>query len=257
MKRYLFLIPIVMFFCFHAIAKDEKQDELNQWAKSELAKYPEVVEGVNVMYPTMSDDAKLSISDIIDIEGKSKDEIFTGALVFIHNNMIPEMEALESIDYDSRRFILARKTEQGSGKTTSSYEYIMAFQVADNMLSFVIYDIKAGYREKGILPRKLDLEKLKPQTTERHKELVTEFSYLTSKYLLDMADFIKTSSIHQISHWKEIKAGDVVKGMNESEVKLVFGRPYNERKTGKRIKWMYEDNSVVVFTDGIVSTVIH
>ena len=57
--------------------------------------------------------------------------------------------------------------------------------------------------------------------------------------------------------WKEIKAGDVVKGMNESEVKLVFGRPYNERKTGKRIKWMYEDNSVVVFTDGIVSTVIH
>ena len=72
-----------------------------------------------------------------------------------------------------------------------------------------------------------------------------------------MADFIKTSSIPQISHWKEIKAGDVVKGMNESEVKLVFGRPYNERKTGKRIKWMYEDNSVVVFTDGIVSTVIH
>lgn len=240
-----------------AWAKDDKTEDLNQWAKSELAKYPETVNGVTVIYPTMSDDGKLSVSDIIDIEGKSQKEIFAGALVFIKNNINPEFELIESVDYDSYRFILARKTEQGSGKTASSYEYIMAFQVADGILSFVTYDIKAGWREKGLLPRKMDLEKLKPQTNERHKELVTEFSYLSTKYLLDMAEFIKSAKIPLITHWKELKSETVVKGMNETEVKIVFGRPYNERKTGSRVKWMYEDNSVVIFTDGIVSTVIN
>ena len=258
MKRNLIIALLtIISICTVSAKEKESSEELNQWAKSELAKYPEVVKGVTVIYPTMSEDGKLSVSDIIDIEGKSQDEIFTGALIFIKNNINPEMELIETVDYDSRRFILARKTEQGEGKNTSAYEYIMAFQMADNIISFITYDISAKYREKGIIPIKLELEKLKPQTNERHKELVTEFSYLNSKYLLDMADFIKSNPLPQISHWKELKEGTVVKGMNETEVKIIYGRPYSERLTGQRNKWMYEDNTVVIFTNGIVTTIIN
>lgn len=246
-------------FCVMAMtAKDDASADntLSQWAESEMAKYPETVDGVKVFYPSMNDDGKLSVSDLIDIEGRKKTQIFTNALVYIYDNLNAETEVIESIDYDSQRFIISRKLKQGSGKNTTSYEYISAFQVADGLLTFVSYDIKVEYREKGILPRKLNIEKLKPQENPRHKELVEEFSFLNSKILKEMAEYITATKPGTVTHWDDIKAGNAVKGMNMTEVKLALGRPYSERQMGKRTKWMYDNNSVIIFTDDTVTTVI-
>ncbi len=258
MKRQLFIAISILLCATPMIAKDETSsaEELSQWAESEMAKYPEMVDGVKVYYPSMDDKGKLSVSDLIDIEGKTQREIFTDALVYIYNNFDAESEVIESIDYESNRFIIGRRLKQGSGKTTTTYEYISAFQVADGILSFVSYDIRAEYREKGILPRKLDIEKLKPQENERHKELVEEFSLLNSKIIKNMSEYIASAKSETVTHWDEIKAGNVVKGMNKTEVKLAFGRPLNERETGKRTKWMYDNNAVVIFTNGLVTTVM-
>lgn len=257
MKRY-FLFAISAIICTASLtAKDDKStDNLSQWAESELAKYPETVDGIKVFYPSPDENGKLSVSDIIDIPDNTQTGIFTNALVYIYDNYDPENEAIETIDYDSRRFIIARRMKQGSGGKTTSYEYISAFQIADGLMSFIAYDIRAEYREKGILPRKLDIEKLKPQENPRHKELVEEFSFLNSKFLKEMADYISSTKAENITHWNEIKDNQAVKGMNKIEVKLALGRPYSEREMGKRTKWMYDNNSVVIFTNGIVTTVI-
>lgn len=257
MKRYIITMLTVLVCSIGMTAKDDKAtDNLSQWAESELAKYPETVDGIKVFYPSLDENGKLSVSDIIDIPDKAQIDIFTNALVYIYDNYNPESEAIESIDYDSNRFIIARKLKQGSSGKTTSYEYISAFQIADGILSFISYDITCEYREKGILPRKLDIEKLKPQENPRHKELVEEFSFLNSKILKEMSDFICTSDNEKVTHWDEIKNNQAVKGMNKTEVKLALGRPYSERDMGKRTKWMYDNNSVIIFTNGIVTTVI-
>lgn len=258
MKRLLIIATASLLCSSSLTAKDNKPaDDLGQWAESELAKYPETVDGVKVYYPAPDEDGKLSVSDLIDIEGKSKTAIFTNALVYIYDNFDSENEVIESIDYESKRFIIARKLKQGSGKNTTAYEYISAFQIADGILSFVSYNIRAEYREKGILPRKLDIEKLKPQENARHRELVEEFSFLNSKILKEMSDYISSTTPESITHWDDIKEGNAVKGMNKTEVKLALGCPYSERVSGKRTKWMYDNNSVVIFTDGIVTAVMY
>lgn len=239
-----------------SMTAEQKTESLSQWAAEELAKYPEKVEGMTVFYPELDENQQLVVSDIIDVPGQSEVQIFTNALVYLYDNLDPETESIESIDYDSHKFIIARKMKQGSGKTTTAYEYILAFQMTDGLISFACYNIDAEYREKGILPRKLALEKLKPQEIERHKELVIEFSSLNTKYLNDIAKYATETKPEVVSHWENIENKEAVKGMNKTEIKLIFGRPVSERITGKRTKWMYADNSVVIFTNDIVTTII-
>lgn len=251
-----YFISLLLLLPLLNLSAEEKTGSLSQWTTEELSKYPETVNGIEVFYPSLDENGKLAVSDLLDIPGKTGESIFIGALEYIYDNLDPELESIESIDYDSHRFIMARKMKQGSGKTSTSFEYILAVQVADGILSFGCYDISAEYREKGILPRKLDIEKLKPQENERHKELFIEYSHLNSKFLRNLAIYISQNKIDSVSHWDAIKSKKVVKGMNKTEVKLVYGRPISERTTGKRVKWMYADNAVVIFTNDVVSTVI-
>lgn len=131
-----------------------------------------------------------------------------------------------------------------------------AFQVVDGMLSFVTYNIQTAYKEKGILPRKMAIEKLKPQEKEQHKNVVETFSYVNSKFLQEMVEYVKSAQNQPVTHWEEIETSDVVKGMNETEVKLAAGRPSTVREQGNKTRWMYSNTFVVVFTDGVVTTVV-
>ena len=71
-----------------------------------------------------------------------------------------------------------------------------------------------------------------------------------------MARFVKDADNISVSHWDEINARKIVKGMNATEVKLIAGRPRNITESGSREKWMYNNDFVVIFTDGIVSNVV-
>ena len=71
-----------------------------------------------------------------------------------------------------------------------------------------------------------------------------------------MAAYVSDNPSLKVTHWKDIKDGTVVKGMNETEVKLVGGAPVSVRKMGKRSKWMFSNDFVVIFTGGVVTTVI-
>ena len=100
------------------------------------------------------------------------------------------------------------------------------------------------------------IEKLKPQEKEQHKNVVETFSYVNSKFLQEMVEYVKSAQNQPVTHWEEIETGDVVKGMNETEVKLAAGRPSTVREQGNKTRWMYSNTFVVVFTDGVVTTVV-
>lgn len=208
------------------------------------------------VYELTQGDNRLEVSDLVELPRKSKNDIFVGAAIHIVDNLDSETDFLESVDFDSRKIQLARKVSFGENKTATTYKYRIAFQAADGLLSFVCYDISAGYREKGILPRTLPVEKLTPDKNPRHQELIDEYTRINSEFINNMAEAIKSGNTQPVSHWDEIKDNRVVKGMNATEVKLALGRPASIRDTNSRSKWMYGNDTVIIFTDGKVTTVI-
>ena len=208
------------------------------------------------VYELTAGDNRLEVSDLVEIPGKSKNDIFVGTVIDIVDNLDSETDFLESVDFDSRKLVLGRKVSFGENKTATTYKYKIAFQAADGLLSFVCYDITAGYREKGIVPRTLAIEKLTPDKNARHQELIDEYTRINSECINNIAEAIKTGKTQPVSHWEEIKENRVVKGMNSTEVKLALGRPASIRDTSGRSKWMYGNDTVIIFTDGKVSTII-
>ena len=229
---------------------------LSVWAKEQASALPSEIDGVVMMRPVANEDGRVEVSEFIDVPGISQTQVFIAAVVYAAENLDRETDAIETIDFDSRRFVVSRHVKSGEGKDAATYRYTTAFQAADDILSFVSYGIEIDYKDKGILPRHMAIEKMKPATNKRHAELIEDFSFNNSKYLKDMAAYVSDNPSLKVTHWKDIKDGTVVKGMNETEVKLVVGAPVSVRKMGKRSKWMFSNDFVVIFTGGVVTTVI-
>ena len=241
--------------------KEDKNVEVSENPKSGISQIKDSPKAtfkdeVTMYHPIVSNDGTMAVSDVIDIPGRNEDEIFTGLLIYLYDNFDAKLEEIGVVDFDNRRVEMRRKLKQGEYKNTTSYEFVLSFQMGDEMLSFVTTELKAEYREKGILPRKLDFEKLKPEENTRHKELIDEFSTLHSTYLHQLARSIALTEHQKVRHWDELKAVSIVKGMNQSEVKIVKGKPSIERVSGTRVKWMYGNEYVVIFTNGIVTSII-
>ena len=71
-----------------------------------------------------------------------------------------------------------------------------------------------------------------------------------------MEEYIVTRNDLRVTHYNEIKQGMVVNGMNPDEVILSKGAPRDTRRSGERLRWIYDNETVIVFTDGKVTKVI-
>ena len=183
-KVILFLSLLVMPLAVFATdgAADDATDDLNAWARERSETDPEVVDGVRMFRPAPSD-GKLVVSDFFDLAGISDEDIFVGALVYAFDHLNKETDVVETIESSAKRFVVSRYDLYGKGRDEMEFACETAFQVVDGMLSFVSYNIQTAYKEKGILPRKMAIEKLKPQEKEQHKNVVETFSYVNSKFL--------------------------------------------------------------------------
>lgn len=256
----LILSTLAASICFCSYAKKDKPkgeepSNLAEWVQQQKEVLPATVDGVTVYRPTI-ENGNAVISGLIDLPGYDKERIFVAMMVYAADNLDIENEKIENVDFAKKRFVIEHYVTEGEGKDATTYIYKNAFQAFDEILSFLSYEISIGYREKGLIPRTLDLEKFKPEKNARQKELIESFSILNSKHLDGMANFVKTADNLDVTHHDEISAGKIVKGMTPTEVKLIAGRPRNVTESGNREKWMYNNDFVVIFTDGIVSNVI-
>lgn len=230
--------------------------DLTQWAQEQAETLPETIDGVHVYRPEMADGMAV-VSDLIDLPDLNQTSVFVNSIVYVVDNLVRDEEAISAADFEGRKFVVEKVFfNEQKGKDEASYKCQLAIQATDNMLSFSVSGIEVSYKEKGILPRTLKYEKLNLVDNKRHKELSEEFSFLCSKYLKDLTEYVKTAQAPAVTHWKEISSGQVAEGMNEAEVKMVKGRARNVRKSGGRIKWMYDDESVIIFQNGTVFRVI-
>lgn len=235
----------------------EPEIDLVTWARQQSEQMPAEIDGIRIFRPNDKDaDGKIRVTGFMDLPGVDTSHGFTAAYVAVADRLNPETDEVQTVDYDNRRFVVYREIVDGDGKDAAIYRFTTACQFTDGMMTFSSYDINIEYKEKGLIPRKLNIEKMKPATNERHKQLVEGFSTANSRSLDEVVKYIVGNKDIAVTHWDEIKQGKVVKGMNEAEVKLIGGAPRSVNRSGDRTQWMYSNDFIVIFSGGIVTNVI-
>lgn len=241
-----------------AARAQEAEQTLAEWAAEQSEVLPEMVNGVKMYRPEVAGNMMI-ITDMAEVGGKPlARQVFLKALMFAREKMTPASERIEAVDFKNNRFtVIAEKIKPAAADATETYSYTEAFQGAEALLSFSCGDIVVEYREKGLIPRKLPFEKLKPQSNERHRAWIENQAFVFSDRVRDIATYITARSDIEVTHEDEILRGEVVQGMNPDEVVLTLGTPFSRKKSGGRDKWLYESGTSIIFTDGLVSHIMY
>ncbi|MCM1452406.1 MAG: hypothetical protein NC102_09100 [Clostridium sp.] len=260
MLKQFIAILIVLGAVIPACAKDDKKKsdiDLVTWANEQTSKLPDEVDGVHIYRVNGFDtDGKARVSGFVDMPGLSKEKAFQAAYISVADNMDTETDAIEAVDFGAKKFVVTRVIADGEGKNAATYAFSTAFSFDDGLMNFVTYDINIGFKEKGLISRKMQIEKMNPAAKERHMQLVEGFAFASSKMIDDILKNAEENASLNVTHWDDIKAGNVVKGMNQAEVTLVGGKPRSVTKSGNRVQWIFTNDFIVIFNDGIVTNVM-
>ena len=258
--------------------KDKTPDiDIVTWLGQEVSGLPNDVDGVKIFRPnTIGDDGRIRVDGNVALPAKKQSQGFIAAYIYASDNL-GDADRIDAVDYDGKSFSVYREIREGEYKDAAVYRFVTDYVFSDGKMSFSTYDINIEYKEKGILPRKISIEKFKPATNERHRELSEGFSLANSILIDDMAEAALEEILDRcskwqlvqveirwclvtkpvdVTHWTDIKAGKIVKGMNETEVRLISGAPRSVSPLGESTQWMYTNDFIIIFTDGIVSNVI-
>lgn len=208
-------------------------------------------------YPLTVDEKKYIISGFTSFEGISDETIYVNALLWAIDNISPKMrEKLNNINITGKSFEAMVSLAPASGtKAGNIYHCKAVFHVASGKLVFHISEIVM--ESSGILGNKvIPFEKLTPEKKEAHKDIMEDFTATESLMLNKIFDFISSNKLAPITHWEEIDLKKVVKGMNETECKLVCGKPQNIQDNRNEIQWMYTSSFYLFFKNGILDTII-
>ena len=102
--RKTFIIVFFAILCLSVFADDKKS--LEKWAVEQ--RMPEEIDGVKIYRPIIAN-GKFSFGDYVNLQTKLSDmSAFTRALVFAVNDLDPETESIEAVDFDNKRFVVSR-----------------------------------------------------------------------------------------------------------------------------------------------------
>lgn len=249
-KKYFLFGCIVAMSAIFMIADDSTQQK---WTRLQQA--PTYVDGVRIYKPVI-ENGKMTYGDIVNIStSPSNDDAFVNALVCAINTINPETEAIESVDYDQHIFVVNRLLTTETGRT---YEYAIAVEISNGILSFMVPDVTVRYKEKLFISRKTSFKKLNLEKKELHRQFVEEFSLLNSTFISQMAQAVDDKSTAKVTKWADVKKGKTIKGMNGTEVLLIEGKPDMITEAGEGIvKWMYGSNRIIIFNNGTVERVVN
>ena len=260
-----FLIAFLTYswsFAFDLKLKKDRSPMINynEWIPTQ--EWADNRNGERLYFPQttlMSSDTIAVVTGQIIIPDLTAVQYFLAALVFVSEHIDKEAgEGFLVIDYHSLEFEVLLKTSRGTNNNETSYTRVSFFKADENGLWFSVKEIDCRYKEKGLIPRTIRLEKLHPENNRRHAEIVREFVEINSDYLNGMSDYIDSRrDIHSHFFSELSEGGPVEVGMNMDEVVVLLGSPLDKRKSGNRTRWIYSNDEVIIFTDGVVSKIVN
>ncbi len=214
----------------------------------------------NLFEPYSEVKGKVVISQFQSLDKPGTEEgIFLNALLWtIENREVREAdeEVLDiDVDYDKRQFAL--ETLRTNPKTGSLYRYVLSVKVTDNIITMLASDITYEAETAVIkLVKRLPFEKLQPEKKPKHKAYLDEYAVLYQACFRKMLEAVSVDEPPVITHWREIKEKNIVKGMTEAECILSLGRPASVQKQGSKTEWMYDSYTYLFFENGVLSSFI-
>lgn len=208
-------------------------------------------------YPLSVDGNKYVVGGFMSFENRKDEEIYANALLWTVENVCPKLqEGITKRDVKNKSFDcdLILGSLAGSGLDNTYYCHAL-FRVTDKKLIYYLSDIlieSPAFVMKKVTP----LEKLTPEKKTSHKQTIDDFVGIESTILNKLFDFITTNKLPEITHWNEISIRKPVKGMNEDECRLAFGKPQTILETNGEVQWMYNSSFYLFFKNGRIETII-
>lgn len=239
--------------------KKDKGPEIDPvtWVVQKGDTLPSTIDGIRIFRPMTTDaDGNPIVNGSILLKGIGKEQAFIGAFVKTSADLDREFESIRDVDFNAKSFTVDRQVVTGEGGSQAIYRYQTTYSFKDGAMDFTSSDINIEYKDRGILNRRLPVGKLRPATNERHRQLLEDFSEANSMIAHDMTAYAAQHPGLKVTHWDDIARGVVVKGMNQTEVRMIGGEPRSISGQPSREQWMYNNDFVVIFSDGIVTNVI-
>lgn len=208
-------------------------------------------------YPVSVDGNKYVVNGFITFDKLTDEEIYANTLLWTVENVCPKLqEGINDQNDKGKSFrcdwIIGSLAGSGFENT---YYCRVNFRVADQKLVYYISDVlieSPAFVMKKVTP----LEKLTPDKKAAHKQTMEDFTQSESSVLNKLFDFISTNQLSEITHWDAISIRKPIKGMNEDECRLAFGKPQSILETNGEIQWMYSSSFYLFFKNGQVQTII-
>ena len=208
-------------------------------------------------YPCSTANSNIIIAGEFNFSTIEKETIFINTLLYAIDKAERGKEHFVHVDFDKKEFSEIIEVQSlFYNENSTYYKYANTFKVTDNTLSFLASEMFVCYKNLMGTPKEYAFENLSPQKKAKHKNYINELAAKNSIYLNDLISFIQKNKPEPITHWNEIKAGTIVKGMNTTECLLSVGKPMHKRNNGDQIKWMVNNDFVVIFKNGLVINTI-
>lgn len=252
----LFAIVIIAINGLSASGKDDDKMTLAEWAELSSENLQEYVNGTKMYRPQVAGD-KLIISDMVEIPGADDEQVFLKALMYMREKIDPLTERIEAIDFKNHRFTVSVIKKKASDNNPVLFSYIEAFQGGNGLLSFSCSEMSVNFKEKGLIPRTLKFEKLNPQSNLRDRDWLESQALQFSGIVEDLVKYIRLRDNIRVEQQDNIEKGKLSQGMNADEVVLTIRQPFSKKKSGGRDKWLFEDGTSIIFTNGVVSHIMY
>lgn len=254
----LLLVLSTSAFAFKLPGQREPKPAVNytEWVQGQ--ELPETSGTVKLFYPqTLEEDGKAVVKGFLKVDGLTREQIFLASWLYFMENADSEAgETLLSADPDNFTISVLTLNTVGSSSKEASFLQTIEVKAAPDGFYFQAGDIKVKYKEKGLLPRTLELEAMHPESNSRHAELVMSLVESLSKYVDTMARYDATRPDIEAPKLQEVLLGRVLEGMNPDEVKLILGAPWETRRSGEKDRWIFPDETTVIFEAGKVVRVV-
>ena len=208
-------------------------------------------------YPVVADGNKFVVNGFVPFDGISDEKIFTNTMLWAIENICPQLrDGITEVDVQNKSFDCDFTLGSIAGSGQENIYYVKAtFRVADGKLLYYISDVlieSSTFIFKKVTP----LEKLTPEKKDSHQRIMNDFIASESLMLNKMFDFVTNNQPAPITHWNDIAIRRPVKGMNEDECLLAFGKPQTILETNGEVQWMYSSSFFLFFRNGLVETII-
>lgn len=203
-------------------------------------------------------DGKLAYTGFTSVGGVSEEDLFVGLLLWTIDRCPKFKEGLMDVDYDKKTFSVQTQLESSKRADNPAVYYFLAdYTVSEDKLSFTYSKINCECAGMLNMKTVIAFDRMKPDKKPKHRAYMEEFKKRASESVEELMEFVKTNRHMPITHWDEIRRERVVKGMNESECLLSYGKPLdiiNSETGGTR--WRYGNFNYLFFKSGVLTSIV-